>query len=394
MLTAVVMSLLGFFFWLVVARFYTETEVGFSSAIISAINFLTLLSMLGLNSSLTRFLPHAKKPRELVNSCLTLSGLISLVLAGIFIAGSGVWSPAMVFIRQNAILSSAFVIFTLLWTLSSLIDATFVAKRRASFVLSKNTIFSVLKIPLPLLFVSFFHAFGIVASWGIAVAVAVALSLFLFLPKVQNRYKPALIVDLNPLRAMWRYSGGSYLANLLSSAPALLLPLMVVNLLGAESNAYFYVAWMIAALLIAIPGGVSWSLFAEGSHFEEKLRENVIKSFKFTFAVLVPGVIVAVVAGKWLLLAFGQSYAINALHLLQILAISSLPLGANSIYTSILRVTGRIKELVVIWAAITVAVLLVSGLIMSTTGIIGVGYAWLGIQVAVAIYILSTRKLI
>ena len=32
------------------------------------------------------------------------------------------------FVRQNAIFCSAFIIFTLLWTLSSLIDATFVAK--------------------------------------------------------------------------------------------------------------------------------------------------------------------------------------------------------------------------------------------------------------------------
>ena len=40
MLNAVVMSLLGFFFWMVAARFYTEAEVGLSSAIISAIIFL------------------------------------------------------------------------------------------------------------------------------------------------------------------------------------------------------------------------------------------------------------------------------------------------------------------------------------------------------------------
>lgn len=54
-----------------------------------------VMSLLGLNSSLTRFLPHTKKPQELINSCLTLGGLISLVLAGIFIAGLELWSPAM-----------------------------------------------------------------------------------------------------------------------------------------------------------------------------------------------------------------------------------------------------------------------------------------------------------
>jgi O-antigen/teichoic acid export membrane protein len=393
MLNSGVTSLLGFFFWMVVARFYTEAEVGYSSAIISAISLLAVVSLVGLNSSVIRFLPLADRPQKMINFGFTISGLISLVAAGIFLAGLGLWSPALSFIRQNAIFCSAFIIFALLWTLSSLIDATFIASRRAGFVLSKNTVFSVLKIPLPILFVLFFHTFGIVTSWGIAVAVGVALSLFLFLPKVQNHYKPVPTLKPGPIKGMWQYSGGYYLSNLFSVAPALILPIMVVNLISAESNAYFYVAWMIAGLLFAIPTAVASSLFAEGSHFEDKLRENVVKSLKFTFLLLIPAVIVLVLVGKWLLLAFGQSYSANALKLLWILAASSFPLGINHIYSGILRVTGRLKELAIIWGLIAIAALLVSFLIMPSTGIIGIGYAWLGVQVVVAIYILSARKL-
>ena len=40
MVNAVVVSLLSFFFWMVAARFYTEAEVGYSSAIISAASIL------------------------------------------------------------------------------------------------------------------------------------------------------------------------------------------------------------------------------------------------------------------------------------------------------------------------------------------------------------------
>jgi O-antigen/teichoic acid export membrane protein len=393
MLNSGVTSLLGFFFWMVVARFYTEAEVGYSSAIISAISLLAMISLVGLNSSLIRFLPLADRPQKMINFSFTISGLISLVAAGIFIAGLGLWSPALSFIRQNAIFCSAFIIFALLWTLSSLIDAAFIASRRAGFVLSKNTVFSVLKIPLPILFVLFFHTFGVVASWATAVAVGVVLSLFLFLPRVLNHYKPVPTLKPGPIKGMWQYSGGYYLSNLLSAAPALVLPIMVVNLISAESNAYFYVAWMIAGLLFAIPIAVSQSLFAEGSHFEDKLRENVTKSLKFTFLLLIPAVIVLVLVGKWLLLAFGQSYSANALKLLWILAFAGLPLGINYIYSGILRVTGRLKELAIIWGLVALAVLLVSYLIMPITGIIGIGYVWLGTQVVVAIYILAARRL-
>ncbi len=391
MLNTGVMALFGFFFWIVVARFYTEAEVGLGSAIISAMSLLSIISLVGLNISLVRFLPHADRPQELINSCYTLGGLISLVVAVIFLAGLGFWSPALAFVKQNAIFASAFIVFTMLWTLQSLVNYTFVARRRAGFVLSKNTIFSVLKVPLPVLFVLFFHTFGIVASWGVAMAVALAVSIFMFLPKVQDSYKPVPTLKLSLLKDMWRYSGGNYLANLFMGCIPFILPLMVVNLLGAQQNAYFYIAWMINGLLFAIPFAVSQSLFAEGSHFEDKLKENVTKSLKFTYLLLVPAVIVLILVGKWVLLAFGQSYSANALHLLWVLNVSSLPLALTHIYSGILRVTGRIKELMAIWGFIALVVVLVSYLIMPVTGIIGIGYAWLGAQAVVAIYVLVRR---
>jgi len=179
-----------------------------------------------------------------------------------------------------------------------------------------------------------------------------------------------------------------------TGAPTVVLPIIVVNLLGPEQNAFFYIAWMVASLLIAIPNGVSRSLFAEDSHFENKLRENVIKSLKFTFLLLVPAIILLILVGKWLLLAFGQSYLVNALHLLWILIIPCLPLGINHIYSTILQATDRIKELLIIWGFIATGTLVVSYLIMPTIGIIGIGYAWLGVHSAVATYaIVSTRQL-
>jgi len=191
---------------------------------------------------------------------------------------------------------------------------------------------------------------------------------------------------------MWQYSGGNYLAHLSTAAPAIVLPIIVINLLGPAQNAYFYIAWMIAGLLSAIPHGISHSLFAEGSHFEGKLRENTIKSFKFTFLLLIPAITILVLFGEWLLLAFGQSYSANGLKLLWILAISSVPLSINSIYTSILQVTKRIKELIAIWGFIAVAVLVVSYLIMPATGIIGIGYAWIGVHIMVAIYVFASIR--
>jgi O-antigen/teichoic acid export membrane protein len=392
MANVVVTTGLGFFFWMVVARFYTEAEVGLAAAIISAVSFLALFSRLGLGFALIRFLPKAEKPVEMINSCFTLSGIVALAAAAIFVAGLDLWSPALSFIKQDAMFILAFVFFALCWTLSGLMDSIFVAGRRAEFVLSKNTIISLLKIPLPILMVLFFRAFGIVSSWGIAIAIALAISLFLFLPRVQNGYYPVPKINFGLLKHIWRYSAGNYLAALFSAAPSLVLPILIVNILGAEQNAYFYVAWMIAGLLFAIPMMVSTSLFAEGSRFEEELEINVRRSFKFIFLLLIPALILVVVLGKWLLLLFGASYSAYALGLLWILAASGLFVGVNSVYMTILRVKHRIKELVLISGLVTTAVLVASYLITPTTGIIGIGYVWIAAQGLVSVYVILAIK--
>ena len=244
-----------------------------------------------------------------------------------------------------------------------------------------------LKIPLPILMALFFHAFGIVSSWGIAAAIAVAVSLILFLPRVQENYKPLSNLSLNIAKDIWQYSMVNYFISIVASIPSFILPIMIVNILSGEQNAYFYVAWTIAAIPFSIPGAASQSLFAEGSHFEDELNINARKALKFALVLLVPTIILLVVLGKWLLLAFGSSYSSNALTLLWILAASSIFVGINNVYYSILLVRHKMKELFLLRGLTTIVVLVASALVMRATGIVGIGYAWLGAQALASLYV-------
>jgi len=117
------------------------------------------------------------------------------------------------------------------------------------------------------------------------------------------------------------------------------------------------------------------------------LGVNVRRSFRFIFLLLIPAIILLLLVGKWLLLLFGESYSENALTLLRILVLSGIFVGVNSVYYTILRVGGRIRELVALSGFITLAVLVVSYFITPATGIIGVGYAWIGAQGLIAMYV-------
>jgi O-antigen/teichoic acid export membrane protein len=388
----IVITGLGFFFWMVVARYYSDYEVGVSAAIISTIHLLALLSILGLDMALIRFLPRAEDPAKLINSCFTLCGIVALAIAGIFLAGIEIWSPATVFIRWNGMFILVFVLFTLCWPLSSIVSAVFIARRRAEFVLITQAIFSLLKIPLPILLAISFHAFGIVSSWGIAALVALIMALLLFLPRVQKHYRPMPGINWGMIKTIWKYSAGNYVAHIFAAAPPLLLPIIIVNRISGEQNAYFYIAWTMASLLFAIPVAASQSLFAEGSHIEEQLAVNARRSFKFVLLILIPAAILIFLLGKWLLLLFGESYSSNALTLLWLFGASSLFIGVNNIYYSILRVRNRIRELVVLRALTAIVILAVSSVIMSAQGIVGIGYVWIGVQGIMSIYVLLTVR--
>ncbi len=389
MIASAVTALLGFAFWLIAARFYSPADVGLASAAISGASLLAMLAYLGLGYGLIRFLPHSgKNASSMINSCFTLGSLTSVVLALIFLGGLNLWSPALLFIKQNPIYLATFLLFTLASTLSSLTTDTFVASRRAGFVLATSLVFGLLKLPLVILLAAF-YSFGIFTSLSIALGVALLLSVFFFLPRSQPGYRPFFTVNRKVVNEMLYFSFANYISIVFWTAPGLVLPIMVVNLLGAELNAFFFVAWAIGGVLAVIPSAASMSLFTEGSYEQERLGINIWRSLKMILLLFVPLVVLVFAFADKILLPFGIAYAENATTLVRILAISSLPLAVNIVYLAIKRVEKRLKVIMSLTTFITGVTLGLTYLLLSYMGINGAGIAWLVSQGIVAVAIVA-----
>jgi len=119
---------------------------------------------------------------------------------------------------------------------------------------------------------------------------------------------------------------------------------LVVNMVGSEQNAYFYVIWMIASLLNAIPVAAANSLFAEGSHFSENLGINIRNALKFTYCLLFPAVIIVLIFSSQILTLFGTAYSVHGSVLLRVLALASLFAGINTIYVTTLRINDELRS--------------------------------------------------
>lgn len=381
-----VSSVLGFIFWMVAARFYAPVDVGLAAALIAAANLLAVFANLGFNFGVVKFLPNAKDPAKLVNTGINFVAGASLVLSILFLLLVPILSPALLFAREKAVFALSFVGIVLVWSVFPLIDHVFVAKRTSNLVLVKSTMFNALKIPLAI-FAAYLGAFGIFASWGIAMAISGGVALVFFVPKVLPEFAPSLTIDRPAVNDVLHFSLGNHVAHLLYLSPSLILPLMVVNLLGGQMNAYFYVAFMVAEVLFVIPTAVSQSLFAEGSTRKESIGESMRNSLKMIYLLMIPAIVILLLVAGKLLLLFGSEYSGNGSGLLRVFALSGVFLGVNLTYMTLLRLEKKVGEIIAISGFSAFGILGLSYSLLANLGsIVAVGYSWLAVQGMISVY--------
>ena len=107
-------SILGFLFWFIATKICDQYTIGLSSAILSILGLFAIIAELGFGIGLIRFLPGAgKDENSLINTCFTISGVFSVLLAMVFIIGLPVWGQTLIPFFNNPV-------FTLLFSKSSL----------------------------------------------------------------------------------------------------------------------------------------------------------------------------------------------------------------------------------------------------------------------------------
>jgi len=368
MLTSISSAGFGFIFWMLAAKLYLPKDVGIATALIASMGLLVLLSRFGLDFSIIRFFPENDKSKVFSTSVI-ITTLFAILFGVIFILGVDIFSPGLHLLKSPSN-SMLFILFLIASSIAALTGISFVAIRKAEFnflqsILVGSRIFFI----FPLIFLG---AIGIFGAVGISFILAILVSLFFL---IKSGIKPAFTFDKSFLNEAFHFSAGNYLAGLFMAAPNSVLPIMVLNILGAEQTAYYYIAFAIASLLFVIPNAVSTSLFVEGSH-GEALKRTTIKSLLTIFALLIPAIIILYFSGGWLLGIIGTDYSENGLELLRVMVLASIFLAVNSIYFAIKRIQKDVKGLVLLSGVVFALLLCLSYAFILAFGIVGVGYAW------------------
>jgi O-antigen/teichoic acid export membrane protein len=257
--------------------------------------------------------------------------------------------------------------------------------------LIKNTIQSIVKLALPIFLLSL-GAYGIFVSVGISFVVAFVLGLIFLIVKFGYLFRP--IINKEVVNRMTKFSLGNYATGFIGGLPGMLLPIIILNNLGARFSAYFYMVLMIANFLYIIPLATSQSLFAEGSYSEPELRIHIKKAVKIISLIMIPAIIIMIAFGKYILLAFGKQYSNEGMILLQLFAISGIFLSINYIGNSIFYIKHKIKLLILVNFINALTILSLS-VILVNQNLLGIGVAWLiGQAMTSIIYIFFIRRFI
>lgn len=159
------------------------------------------------------------------------------------------------------------------------------------------------------------------------------------------------------------------------SAPNMVIPIMVLHVLGAESTASYYITYAIVSILFMIPYAFTTSLFVEGSHGGE-MKRSVFRTLASMFALLIPAIIGLSLFGEQILNLIGKDY-VEGMALLRVLAFSAIFVSVCQTFISIAKVRNDLRSLIVISSFVSVALLGLGFTLMHLFGLIGMGYAWL-----------------
>jgi O-antigen/teichoic acid export membrane protein len=385
---------LGLVYWLVAARQYDAHTVGINTAAISAMMFIAGVAQLNLMSALLRFVPVlGGARRRFIGVCYVVASLAAVVCAVVFLLGLDLFAPALHGLAAQPGMAVGFVAATVAWCVFNLEDSALTGLGAAAAVPVANGVYGMAKIALLVALVGLSPDWGVYGSWALGLLVVlVPVNAYVFTRRPGRAEAAAAPVERAEIV---RFAARDYAGALLWLAAMTLMPIIVVGIAGAESGAYFSVAWMLVGPLLGVAASTGSAFVVAAAGDPARVGVYARGVLRQTALMVIPGALLMAVTAPLVLRLFGDAYADHAAGTLALLALSAIPNIVPTLYVRIYRVQQRMGAVVATLAAQCGIVLVLGPVLLSAMGLAGVGLAWIAGQaiVAVALVVLDPASL-
>jgi len=387
---AAVQAVSGAVFWLVAARIDTTDDVGRATALFTSILFIAYLAGLGLQVSLARFAPGRDEESHAVFSWGVLATVASAsVVAGGYLLAVDTEATRSLTDWHPVAGPALFLLGAVGAALTLIVDVRWMTVRRWSLVLVRTFVVGIARFPLLLLPAGDHHTVHLFAAAALPL-VLTGIGGAAAMPWVSG-LRHRLFPLPSSRRAAVRYSAVNYVSTLAYQAPQFVLPVIVLLSVDPDTNAAFYVAWGITAIVLYVPMAIGQALLAEGGKDGAELRSQVRVALVLTTALMATAAVVAALGRDVLTVVYGDDYG-EAARILPALVVCGLPWAVTSVYLTEARVMHWHVPTVAITATLTVSILAPALLLVPDEGIDGATEAFLLGNVAAALVALGCHR--
>ncbi|QRY48443.1 oligosaccharide flippase family protein [Mycolicibacterium boenickei] len=351
-------GVLGLVYWVLAARFYDDSDVGRGSAAISALMLLTGLVSVNFAGTLNRFIPKTGSRTTSVVAFVYLvtSVTIAVLAVALLLTLHLLGGPAYDLLREQS---------TRMWFIAAAVaasvvtvqDSVLTGLRMAVWVPIWNAVFAVAKIVLLVALAHSMPRHGLFFSWIIPMIVVMfPVNLLIFgrlLP--QHARRSTHEVGLTAAQ-IGRFFAADYFGALVLYGTLFLVPVLVASVVAPHTYAYFFLAWAVATMMNLVAVNLAVSMAVEGVYDPSSLAGHCRTALTRALGLLVFGVVAIGLAAPYTLGLLGSGY-LDAVPLLQLLALASLPSAVVDIYLGTLRARTRQMRIVAVQSLRAVAVL-------------------------------------
>jgi O-antigen/teichoic acid export membrane protein len=344
--TTAITAGLGFVYWWLAARLFSQEAVGYASALISAMGLLGTIGVVGMGTLLIGELPRRPEQRApLITTALVAAGGVSAVLGIIF----AVVAP-LVSVELGALVGggSTILLFTagvVLTAVTLVLDQAMIGLLRGELQLWRNALFAGSKLIMLWLvgvWTTSSSGMPIYTTWTLGNLVSIiGMALIAAMVGVRIRISQP---RWDVLRRLPGAALGHHALNLALQLPALALPVVVTTLLSATLNASFYISWLLLHLVFAVPYTLTTVLYAAGVGDRATFAHKLRLTLGLAVALGVLSNVVLWIGADIFLGVFGPAYAEQAGGSLRIMGLGVFPLIIKDHFVAVQRVHERIPR--------------------------------------------------
>lgn len=366
-------AVIGLLYWVAAARMFPPDQVGLASAYITSALMVSIAAYLSVGPVFDRFLPTAG------SHAITFIAR-GAALVAVFAAGGalliGLFAIDADFFHGSYWIFS-YVGFTVLLALMALQDHVATGLGLARWGAIKNAMHAVLKLLLlAVLAVSSNSAMAIVAAWAVP-AILVTLYLAFLLYRRARSSAGADPAGHTSFNVLFKYAGSAYIIAVITAALPFALPLIVAVILGAETNAYFTLAWsIVVAVMVALmtmSGPFVVEVIANPQH-------SIVLKKRFLELMLLIALASSVflmIGGPVVLNFAGEHYQEYGTPILYVSALLVPFYALEVVYTALCRIQARLRMPLLLHLGLACSVLLSSFLLLPDFGAVVIPVTYL-----------------